>query len=107
MVIDHSIQRYLRCWQIAAKLGLPTLFVSYERAFLKRQRCVEMVADFLRLTPSCQQIEAAVHSLRPGGGYALLETQAEPPPEPLPDERSTDHAEPTDHVDHAEPSAAA
>ncbi len=103
MVIDQSIQRYLRCWQIAAKLGLPTLFVSYERAILKRQRCVEMVADFLRLTPSCQQIEAAVHSLRPGGGYVLLETQAEPPPEPLPEERSTEHAEPTNHAEHVEP----
>jgi hypothetical protein len=73
---DQSLQRYQRDWQLAAKLGLPTLFIGYERALSDREAFVAQVIDFLRLTPSEEQFDAAVNWLRPKGGYHPLKNPA-------------------------------
>lgn len=69
---DQSLQRYLRCWASVSKLGLPTLFVSCERAFAAPRQFVLDVAEFLRLNPSPEQVDAAIGGLRVprcGGGW--------------------------------------
>lgn len=73
---DQSLQRYQREWQLAAKLGLPTLFIGYERALADREAFVAQVSEFLRLTPTVEQFQAAVNWLRPQGGYHPLKTAA-------------------------------
>ena len=73
---DQSLQRYQRDWQLTAKLGLPTLFIGYERALADREGFVTQVCDFLRMTPTEEQFDAAVNWLRPKGGYQPLTTAA-------------------------------
>lgn len=73
---DQSLQRYQRDWQLLAKLGLPTLFVGYERALADREAFVAQTAEFLRLEPSAEEFEAAVGWLRPKGGYHPLKAAA-------------------------------
>ena len=73
---DQSLQRYQREWQLAAKLGLPTLFIGYERALADREAFVVQVSEFLRLTPTAEQFQTAVNWLRPKGGYHPLKTAA-------------------------------
>ena len=73
---DQSLQRYQRDWQLAAKLGMPTLFIGYERALDDREAFVAQVVDFLRLTPTEEQFDAAVNWLRPKGGYHPLKNPA-------------------------------
>lgn len=73
---DQSLQRYQRLWTIVAKLGLPTLFIGFERALADRENFVLEAAEFLRLEPSQEQFDAAVNWLRPKGGYNPLEKTA-------------------------------
>lgn len=73
---DQSLQRYQRLWTIVAKLGLPTLFVGFERALADRETFVLETAEFLRLEPSQEQFDAAVNWLRPKGGYNPLKQPA-------------------------------
>lgn len=78
---DQSLQRYQRDWTLVAKLGLPTLFIGYERALADRENFVLQVAEFLRLEPSREQFDAAVNWLRPRGGYhPLVNPATEPEP---------------------------
>ena len=75
-IFDQSLQRYQRDWQLIAKLGLPTLFIGYERALADREAFVVQVSEFLRLTPTAEQFQTAVNWLRPKGGYHPLKTAA-------------------------------
>ncbi len=69
---DQSLQRYQRDWTLVAKLGLPTLFIGFERALADRENFVLQTAEFLRLDPTREQFDAAVEWLRPKGGYNPL-----------------------------------
>ena len=69
---DQSLQRYQRVWTLLAKLGLPTLFIGFERALADRENFVLQTSEFLRLDPSPEQFDAAVNWLRPQGGYNPL-----------------------------------
>lgn len=69
---DQSLQRYTRGWGLVSKLGLPTLFVGFERALADRADFVLQVAEFLRLEPTREQFDAAVRWLRPKMGYQPL-----------------------------------
>ena len=73
---DQSLQRYQRDWQLIAKLGLPTLFIGYERALADREAFVAQLIDFLRLTPCEERFKVAVQWLRPKGGYHPLQPAA-------------------------------
>ena len=59
-----------------AKLGLPTLFIGYERALADREAFVAQLIDFLRLTPCEERFKVAVQWLRPKGGYHPLQPAA-------------------------------
>jgi len=71
-VFDHSLQRYQRDWTLLAKLGIPTLFIGFEKALADRENFVLQTADFLHLDPSQEQFDAAVNWLRPRGSYTPL-----------------------------------
>lgn len=73
---DQSLKRYERLWTIVAKLGLPTLFVGFERALADRENFVLQTAEFLRLDPTQEQFDAAVNWLRPKRGYNPLKPSA-------------------------------
>lgn len=69
---DQSLQRYHRDWALILKLGLPTMFIGFERALAHREDFVVQVAEYLRLTPTREQFDTAVRWLRPQGGYHPL-----------------------------------
>lgn len=69
---DQSLQRYHREWGLVLKLGLPTMFVGFERMLAHREDFVGQLVEFLRLAPTAEQVTAAVNWLRPQGGYTPL-----------------------------------
>jgi hypothetical protein len=54
----------------------PLLLVSYERSLRDRKHLCEIVADFLNLAPSEEEIEKAVDRIAVGGGYLVSDTEA-------------------------------
>lgn len=62
--------------EFARRHKRPTLFVSYEKVLLSTEASVQEIADFVGLTPTAAQFEAACDFVKPGAYQAERERLA-------------------------------
>ena len=67
--LQLALDRYGAIQELVRKLGLPTLFISYERAKFRREKFVRSLSEFLEVDCDDKKMAEALDFISPEGGY--------------------------------------